>query len=563
MSRRPPFQKGDPRARAAGKKGGQVTALQRRASEGPFTGTILDLMDGAGMIGIEWQAWRVFAKAIYALPMTADDLEIYQRHTWRDSPPSAPVAEAFMVVGRGGGKTRFAAVNAVFRAITFDASTVAPGEPLVVPLLAKDRRQARAALGYVRGFCYLPLVAPWVFRSGLAETVEFRTGVNVEIMTASFRGSRGYTCPAALADEVAFWFDDGANPDHEILTALRGTLGRVRAGLLLVLSSPYAPRGELHVAVQTYLGREAESELDHVLVWNADTLSMNPTFSTEAIEREFRRDPVAAASEYGAGGFVQFRQGKQSLFDAEPLRRVIVDGRRELPPIPQAQYVAFVDAAEGSRSGDSMTLAIAHRDGGRAVLDVVREVQPPFNPGDVLLTVFAPLVAAYGCKEVTGDRHAVGFVADGFARCGIKFIASALTKTDLYGELLPLVNTGAVELLDDPTVKRQLLGLERRAVRGARDSIDHPRGGHDDVANAAAGAVVLASGVRRTRKKRVRFSGDQRESQRSRDPHAEMADLIAKTKARLQREDEEDHIRECEANSEPMNGRPIWRVHRQ
>lgn len=39
----------------------------------------------------------------------------------------------------------------------------------------------------------------------------------------------------------------------------------------------------------------------------------------------------------------------------------------------------------------------------------------------------------------------------------------------------------------------QLVGLERRTARGGRDSIDHPPGGHDDVANAVAGALLGAS----------------------------------------------------------------------
>ena len=561
MSDRPPYPKGDPRAKAAGKRGGQVTAVLRRANKLPFTGTIIDLMDAAGMTGEEWLPWRAFWKSVYALPMSAVELEIYQRHTRRDAPPSAPVEEAFMPVGRGAGKTRNAALNAVFRAITFDASQVAPGEPVVVPLIAKDRKQAKNALGYVRGFCQLVDVAPWVFRGELAETIEFRTGVNIEIMTASFRGSRGYTCPTALCDEAAFWFDEGANPDHEILTAIRGTLGRVPGGLLLVLSSPYAPRGELFVAVESYFGRDEESQRDHVLVWNADTRSMNPTYSTRAIAREFRRDPVSAASEYGSDGFVQFRQGRQALFDEEPLRQVVPVGRRELPAVAGTKYVAFVDAAEGSRSGDSMTLGIAHRDGGRAVLDLVREVQPPFSPGEVIASTFAPVLQEYGCRGVTGDRHAQGFVTAAFEAYGIKFVPSALSKSDIFSELLPLVNTGAVELLDHPALRTQLLALERRSVRGGKDSIDHPSGGHDDVANAAAGAVVHVTGVGSKKKRVVRFSFGDGPSGMERNPHEMMREMIASTHARLDRQAEADWDRVKEAEGEPMTSPAVWHMH--
>jgi len=39
----------------------------------------------------------------------------------------------------------------------------------------------------------------------------------------------------------------------------------------------------------------------------------------------------------------------------------------------------------------------------------------------------------------------------------------------------------------------QLHGLERRTARGGKDSIDHGPGAHDDIANAVAGALVLAS----------------------------------------------------------------------
>ena len=33
--------------------------------------------------------------------------------------------------------------------------------------------------------------------------------------------------------------------------------------------------------------------------------------------------------------------------------------------------------------------------------------------------------------------------------------------------------------------------LERQTARGGRDSVDHPRGGHDDHGNAVCGALVL------------------------------------------------------------------------
>jgi hypothetical protein len=51
-----------------------------------------------------------------------------------------------------------------------------------------------------------------------------------------------------------------------------------------------------------------------------------------------------------------------------------------------------------------------------------------------------------------------------------------------------------VSLLDHPKMVAQLCGLERRTTRGTgRDSIDHAPNSHDDLINAAAGALCLAN----------------------------------------------------------------------
>ena len=151
-----------------------------------------------------------------------------------------------MPIGRRGGKSRNAAAAALYLAIRFDASRLAPGELAVIPVLAADRRQARQVLGYLKGLCELEEFASYVHRV-LRERVELHNGVNIEVQTASYRTTRGYTCIGVVCDEIAFWrTDDGsANPDVEVLQALRPGMATVPDALLLGLSSPYAARGEL------------------------------------------------------------------------------------------------------------------------------------------------------------------------------------------------------------------------------------------------------------------------------------------------------------------------------
>ena len=63
------------------------------------------------------------------------------------------------------------------------------------------------------------------------------------------------------------------------------------------------------------------------------------------------------------------------------------------------------------------------------------------------------------------------------------------SKSELYDQFEPRLNAGEVELLDDGKLQEQLLTL---VIKGSK--IDHQSGDHDDYANAAVGALLLATG---------------------------------------------------------------------
>jgi hypothetical protein len=102
-------------------------------------------------------------------------------------------------------------------------------------------------------------------------------------------------------------------------------------------------------------------------------------------------------------------------------------------------------------------------------------------------------VKSYGLSQITKDAWGVGWVDAAFREHGITCTASDQNRSELYLELLPAVNSGQVELLDNERLVNQLCALERRVARSGKDSINHPDGGHDDVINAASGALVLAA----------------------------------------------------------------------
>jgi hypothetical protein len=211
---------------------------------------------------------------------------------------------------------------------------------------------------------------------------------------------------------------------------------------------------------------------------------MNPTVDPALIARAYEEDESAAAAEYGA----EFRRDIEGFVSREAVDAVVIPGRRELPPVEGVSYAAFCDPSGGS--SDSMTLAIAHAENGVAVLDLVREVRPPFSP-EVVVGDFAETLRHYRVGQVTGDRYGAEWVSERFQKAGIVYRPAEKPKSDLYREFLPAINSQSVELLEHPKLIGQLCALERRTARGGRDSIDHPPRGHDDVVNAVAGAVHL------------------------------------------------------------------------
>ncbi len=182
--------------------------------------------------------------------------------------------EAWLVVGRRGGKSRIAALVAVWLACFRDyRAFLAPGERGTLMVIAADRRQARVVFRYIVGLLEgVELLRPLI-QQQTQEAVHLTNRVTIEVHTASFRAVRGYTLVGAVCDEVAYWrSEESANPDVEIINALRPGMATVPEALLLCISSPYARRGALWEVYRTHYGRDG----DPVLVWQADTRSIEP-----------------------------------------------------------------------------------------------------------------------------------------------------------------------------------------------------------------------------------------------------------------------------------------------
>lgn len=446
--------------------------------------TIRDLMTDPELFGEQFggesfTAWRALLAGFYGLELAEDELPHWQTLTGRQSAPETAQDELWLAIGRRGGKSNMAGLLAVFEACFRDhRDRLAPGEVATVMVIAADRKQARAVFRYITGLLHANPMLRRLITKESAETIELANRCCIEVGTASFRATRGYTFAAVIADEIAFWrSEDSANPDFEILNAVRPGLATL-TGPLIALSSPYARRGALWDAYRRHYGKDGA-----ILVAQAPTLAMNPTLAPRIVAQAYERDAVSAASEYGA----EFRNDIAAFISRDLLDANTRPKPQVLPVIAGVTYCAFVDVAGGG--ADEFTLAVSHKEGDRVVIDGLWAERG--NPAEIT-ELYAGILRAYRVKRIKGDRYAAEWPVQEFRKHGITLEPSGLNRSELYLELLPLLQTGLIELPPDEKTLTQLSMLERRTGRSGRDSIDHGPNGHDDRANAIAGAARQA-----------------------------------------------------------------------
>ncbi|KQT60368.1 MULTISPECIES: hypothetical protein [unclassified Aureimonas] len=441
---------------------------------------------GRVMPGDSWLGWRSLLIAAMGEKLTDEERVVFETLTGRPQEPGERVEEFWGIIGRRGGKTRAMAVLAVYFGTLIDYSDIlSVGERAMVAFMAASQDQAEVAFGYAHGIIHNAPVLKRMIQNETASLLALSNRIDLQIRPASKRTSRGPTYAAVIADEAAFWrSDDSANPDTDILNAVRPGLATT-GGPLVVISSPYARRGEVYTTWKRHFGTAGDPL---ILVAQGASRLLNPTLKQRVVDRAMERDEASARAEY----LGQFRTDVEAFLTREAVDAVVSPGVLERKRISGVEYAGFVDPSGGA--SDSFTLAIAHEEGGKGILDVIREAKPPLSPENVVAE-YAALLKSYGVHKVTGDRYAGEWPPEAFRRHEITFEQSAKPKSDLYRDLLPAVNSGNVDLLDHPRLIAQLVGLERRTSRGGRDSIDHAPKAHDDVANAAAGVLVSLVGT--------------------------------------------------------------------
>jgi hypothetical protein len=440
---------------------------------------------GNALKGESWKAWRILLTSAMGEKLTDDERVLFTSLTGREHEPLQRVDVFAAAAGRRGGKTRAMATASTYIAGLCDHSeSLAPGEKGVLLCIALDQRVAKIILDYAQAMFQQSPILRQLLVNRTVDTLELKNGISLEVRPASFRKLRGPTYVAVIADELAYWYTESnyANPDIEVLNAVEPGLATT-GGPLLLASSPYAKAGVLWDTYRRHYGAGGDAL---TLVAHGSSRTFNPTLPQRVVDRALEKDRARASAEYLA----EFRADIQGFVSIEVVEACVGD-YREQQHVAGTTYAAFVDPSGGSE--DSFTLAISHRDrkNDLVVIDAVRERHPPFSPEQVVED-FAALCKAFHITKVTGDHYAGEFPRELFRKHHISYELSKPTKSELFRDLLPLLNSRKVMLPRNDRLVHQIISLERRVAAGGRETITHPDRGRDDVANAVAGAAKLS-----------------------------------------------------------------------
>ena len=434
--------------------------------------------------GDSWEPAKAVLSGAFALTMDAKRQRLFRKLSGGRRPPKSRVREFWWVAGRRSSKTNNAAGIAVYMG-TIGAelfgllANLKPGERGVVNIIAVDREQAKVAFRYIVGMIEAsPMLSALVEKKG-ADFIDLTNRVSIEVNTNSFKSVRGRTAICTIFDECAFFKDEhSAAPDVELYRACVPALATTN-GMLIGISSPYAKRGLLYNKWKKHFGQDGD-----ILVVKGGTRDFNPTINEQIIKEALEEDPAGARSEW----LGEFRDDISDFLQRDVVESVTRTDPLEMPYYSGTTYIGFADPAGGGK--DEFTMSIGHQEGERTIIDVVRAQR---GTPAAIVAEYAQVFKAYNINRITSDRFAGSWPADEFQKHGIKCEQSAKPKSQLYADALSRFNSGQVELPPDDILVNQLCNLERRTMRGGRDSVDHPVGQHDDRANAVCGLLAEAN----------------------------------------------------------------------
>ncbi len=447
---------------------------------------------------------RAILKAIYAEPLTSNELDAYREmDDCHDAPRPEGYTKVAAICGTRGGKSDFASTIAAFECARWGdvlRDMLMPGQKATGIIIAENKKQGGIVRGYIegalktlegKGFSMLK-VTEGQTRSVTEQVIKLEAPIEIVIYPCNKASVRGCTGFFFIGDEIAWWQSaEGAyNQDSEVMKAVRSrfaTLSRLRPKQIMISS----PNEESGVLYEAYVKRENS----RTLVVKAPTQMLNPSIDLEFLADELEEDSVAYARDYDAE--FQPPGGGSNFLAKEIVDQCVRDKPIQILPKAGTFYKAAIDAAF---KVDRFALAISHleADGEHAPIDHIRFWTPqpkiPLDP-DVVVVEICDELKSYGIDKVFADQFADVPLQKLFAKNGIKLVLrehTAGAAIEMFKNLRGALRGALTSIPDIKEVKTELKGLvtsKTRATKVTHIGAPNLKGRYDD--NAKAIALVL------------------------------------------------------------------------
>jgi hypothetical protein len=430
-------------------------------------------------------------KAIYGLPLSPAELEVFQSATGRTKYTPRVYRDVSVLAGRRSGKSsRIAAAIGVFEGC-IAKHDLALGETGVVLIVAPTEKQGRVTFKLIEArITNSPTLRRLVkkVRSSPSESeIELTNGRTISVQAANSKHLRSASLICVILEEGCFFRDSdtGAYNLDEILKSVRpGTLTMPGSKVIRV-SSPWSKDGVM------WNDWRLRNERPDTLCWKAPSWVMNPGLPADELARERERDESYFLREYGC----EFLDSAQALLPPEQVERCVSrNAWSERAPQSGVNYVGSLDAAFRS---DAFAHAIAHVDGERVVVDLARSWKPRRGQPIQFLPVLEEIVNImknYRAYDLYGDQVAAEPIKQFVAQHGITFEQTTTLgrkASAIFATLRAKCMAGQLELPNDPELISQLKRLEVVVGPGGSERVEAATG-HDDKAIAVALAVHQA-----------------------------------------------------------------------
>ncbi|MBA7569221.1 hypothetical protein ES695_20010 [Candidatus Atribacteria bacterium 1244-E10-H5-B2] len=452
--------------------------------------SIIEFAENPVVLGISFTkrpVQKIILKALYGLPLNEKEIGIFNTLTKGKGKykPGMEKTEAVMCLGARAGKSFIASICALYEATVGWQNkpwkeTLSPGEYVYVCIIATKELQARQIIqtNCLRMLERSPMLKGLIKKSTELE-ITLRNYVKIISGPCNSTALRGLPIAVLIMDEIAFYRIEGPKADETIFNSLRPRMAQFIEGKLFLISTAGSKQGLF------FNFFDEGFRVEDRLTIQANTRFVNPEIPQKFLDKEKARDIDNYMREFEG----IFSEKLEAFFSYELMQKPFILAG-DLSYKSEHNYYLGLDQS-GLSGRDRFALAIAHKEGDLAIVDIVRSWET--KDLDIILDEIKTLAKAYHINEAIIDKFSKGYVEHSFKKIGLEVKIRA-SLADVFVGLKAKMIQDKLQLPDRPDLKAGMRNTIAIYNKSNQLAITHQRGpeGHADEIDAVAGVVFEA-----------------------------------------------------------------------